>query len=77
MFYFFMFLVRVMMASIMDDLTLTFSLSDSALGLLSAIFVITYSLSQIPSGKMIDTYGARSTLLMVLSVSSSAQSCFK
>ncbi|MDC3181184.1 MFS transporter [Gammaproteobacteria bacterium] len=63
-FYFYMFLVRVMMASIMDEVSLTFSLSDSDLGFLSASFVIFYSLSQIPTGRLIDQLGARKVLLM-------------
>ncbi len=63
-FYFFMFLVRVMMASIMDEVSSTFLLNESAFGLLSASFVIFYSLSQIPSGRLIDQYGVRKILLI-------------
>lgn len=62
--YFLSFFHRVAPASLADDLSTSFHIDATGLGLLAAIYFIIYTLMQIPTGILADTLGPRRTLLI-------------
>ncbi len=65
--YFLSYLYRVVNAVIAPDLVAELSLNSSSLGLLTAIYFITFAAFQLPLGILLDRYGPRrvETILLI------------
>lgn len=64
LYYLYMFFVRVLPTVMTKELMVGFQASGSQVGMLITAFVCSYAFSQVPSGILIDQYGAKRVLIL-------------
>lgn len=66
LFYLFQFVLRVSPSVMVSDLMTTFQIDAATAGSIGASYYLAYSLAQIPVGLLLDQWGARRTLLLMI-----------